>query len=394
MKNRNILFFTFTTSMLWFSLYAYVAELSTYANVLGASYKTIGIITASYGLTQLLLRIPLGIFSDFIGRRKVFIIIGLLISAISSLITFIYPTVNSLLITRALAGVSASTWVLFTVMFSSYFKKNETTKAIGLMNSYNAIGQLSAMILGGFISFKFGTRYLFLLGSIGAFIGLFTSLFIEEIKVNIKKVHFRDFLSVAKNQQLKVVSILGVLSQLITFATAFGFVPILAKNMGAENFELSLLAALAIIPAIFISRLAGSFFPNHLGRKNTIIIGFILSSLLCIIMPWINNLYILYIAQVFGGIGRSMVFPLLMGLGIEEIDISKRATAMGFFQATYGLGMVFGPILLGFIAHYYGLNIGFLITGIIGFIGLFITNKYIKEKNQFEFLSNSNNNKE
>ncbi len=380
MGNKNIFIFTFTTSMLWFSLYAYVAELSTYASTLGASYRIIGIITASYGLTQLLLRIPLGIFSDFIGRRKIFIIIGLFISAISSLITFIYPSALSLLMTRALAGVSASTWVLFTVMFSGYFKKNDATKAIGMMNSYNAIGQLTAMLIGGFISYKFGTRYLFLLGAIGAFVGLLTSLFISEVKVQLKKIHLKDFLSVAKNHQLQVVSILGILSQLITFATAFGFVPILAKNLGAKNFQLSLLAALAIIPAIFISRLAGSFFPNHLGRKNTINIGFVLSAFLCIVMPWINNLYILYVAQVLGGIGRSMVFPLLMGLGIEEIDVTKRATAMGFFQATYGIGMVFGPILLGFIAQSYGLNMGFLITGIIGFIGLIITIKYIKEK--------------
>lgn len=380
MGNKNILIFTFTTSMLWFSLYAYVAELSTYANTLGASYGLIGIITASYGLTQLLLRIPLGIFSDFFGRRKIFIILGLLISAISSLITFIYPSALTLLLTRALAGVSASTWVLFTVMFSSYFKKNEATKAIGMMNSYNAIGQLAAMLSGGFISYKFGTRYLFLLGAIGAFTGLLSSLFITEIKAKIKKIYLKDFLSVAKNHQLQIVSILGILSQLITFATAFGFVPILAKGLGAENFQLSLLAALTIIPAIFISPLAGSFFPNQLGRRNTISIGFILSALLCIIMPWINNLFILYVAQILGGIGRSMVFPLLMGLGIEEIDVTKRATAMGFFQAIYGVGMVFGPILLGFIGQSYGLNMGFLITGIIGFIGLIITLKFIKEK--------------
>ncbi|MGL1893265.1 MAG: MFS transporter [Spirochaetaceae bacterium] len=383
-KNDNkfsIYFFTFTTSMLWFSLYAYVAELSTYASTLGASYRLIGVITGSYGLTQLILRIPLGIFSDLISKRKIFIILGLGISILSSLITFIYPSTFSLLITRSLAGVSASTWVLFTVMFASYFKKEEATKAIGLMNSYNAIGQLSAMAIGGFISYKFGTRYLFLLAAIGAFIGLITSLFIHEAKAAIKKMHFRDFIKVAKNRQLQVVSILGILSQLITFATAFGFVPILAKKLGAQNFQLSILAALAILPAIFISRLAGSFFPDHIGRKNTINIGFILSALLCIVMPFINNLPLLYLAQVLGGVGRSMVFPLLMGLGIEQIDSSKRATAMGFFQAVYGIGMVFGPILLGFIAQSYGLIIGFLVTGLIGLTGLIITLIFIKDKN-------------
>ena len=379
-NKRNIRIFTFTTSMLWFSLYAYVAELSTYASTLGASYRVIGIITGSYGLTQLLLRIPLGIFSDLIGKRKIFIILGMVISGISSMITFIRPSQYTLLVTRALAGVSASSWVLFTVMFSSYFKKSESTKAIGIMNSFNAVGQLFAMILGGFVSFYLGTRYLFLLSSIGAIAGLITSMFIYEEKVEIAKTHLRDFIEVGKNRQLQIVSLLGILSQIITFATAFGFVPILAKNLGAENYQLSILTALAIIPAIFISRLAGTFFIRHIGAKNTINLGFIIAAVLCLIMPWIRTLTLLYIAQVFSGIGRSLTFPLLMGLGIEEIPQSKRATAMGMFQAIYGIGMVLGPVFLGFIAQSFGLNIGFAVTSITGIIGILITLLFIKSK--------------
>jgi MFS family permease len=377
-KAHSIHFFTFTTSMLWFSLYAYVAELSTYANTLGATYRMIGLITGSYGLTQLLLRIPLGVLSDRLGKRKLFICFGLATAAVSSLITFLHPSEISLLLTRLLAGVSASTWVILTVMFSSYFDKSEAPKAIGLMNSYNAIGQLVAMGLGGLVSYYLGTQYLFLLAALGGTLGLISSLFIHEEIPEIKKIPFNDFIDIAKNKQLQVVSVLGILTQLITFATAFGFVPLLAKQLGAQSIQLSFLTALAILPAIFISRLAGSFFPKYLGRKNTISIGFFFSACLCIIMPWIHQLTHLYIAQFASGVARSMVFPLLMGLGIEEIDQNKRATSMGIFQAVYGIGMVFGPILLGFIAQSYGLVVGFALTGAIGFIGILITRFGIK----------------
>ncbi len=330
-------------------------------------------------MLQLILRIPLGIFSDHIGRRKIFITLGMAVSVISSLVTFIAPSSLSLLITRSLAGVTASTWVIVTVMFSNYFKKNEATKAIGLMNSYNAIGQLVGMGLGGFVSLIFGTRYLFLLAAIGAFIGLLASLFLHEEKMPIIPKHFSDYLNVAKNKQLQVVSILGILSQFLTFATAFGFVPLLAKNLGADSLQLSLLTVLAIIPAIFISRLASTYFPSKIGKKLTINIGFAISALLCIVMPWIHSLLVLYIVQFISGIGRSMVFPLLMGLGIEHIDPDRRASAMGMFQASYGIGMVFGPVLLGFIAQSYGMIVGFGITGVIGLLGIVITNKFITD---------------
>lgn len=379
LTKKHLTLFTLTTSLFWFSLYAYVAELSTYASHLGASYKLIGFITGSYGLTQLILRIPLGITSDLLGKRKIFILLGLMTAFISSLMTFFAPSPYSLLVTRLLAGVSAATWVTFTVLFTSYFQNNETTKAIGVINSYNAIGQLVAMALGGGISYFFGTRYLFLLAAIGAGIGFLVGLFIYETPGTRKKTSFKDFLLIAREPQLLTVSILAILSQLITFATAFGFVPILAKNMGAENIQLSFLTALAILPAVFVSRLAGNYLPKLIGRKHTVGIGFIISALLCILMPWIPSLSWLYVAQFVSGIGRSMVFALLMGLGIEKVALNMRATAMGFFQAIYGIGMVLGPVILGFIAESYGLTSGFAFTGFLGLIGVFITYRYIQQ---------------
>lgn len=372
-NNNQQRIFTFTTSMFWFSLYAYVAELSTYAATLGATYRLVGIITGSYGLTQLILRIPLGIMSDKLQKRKLFIQLGLLVSLISSVITFILPSAFSLLITRALAGVSASTWVLYTVMFSSYFKPEESPRAVGIMNSYNAIGQLTSMAFAVLVVYFLGTRYLFLLAACGACVGFASSLFIHEEKTNRKPIPLSAFISVAKHKPLQHISVLGVLSQLITFATAFGFVPILAKRLGANSVQLILLTAFAIIPAIFVSRLAGSFFPERIGKKNTILIGFFFSSLFCLIMPFINHLWLLYIAQIASGVSRSMVFPLLMGLCIHDIEQEKRATAMGIFQSTYGLGMVLGPVILGFVAQTFGLTVGFMVTSIAGILGLLIT---------------------
>lgn len=364
--------FALTTGLFWFSLYAYVSELSTYADTLGASYKMIGLITGSYGFTQLILRIPIGIFSDTIGKRKPFILFGLFITFIGSILPFLWPTISSLLIARLFAGISAATWVLFTVLFSSYFHSSQSTKSIGIINSYSATGQLLAMAIGGSVSWLFGTQYLFLLSAMAGFIGLILAFFITEVNQIQKKISLSDFKLVITNQKLLSVSFLAILSQFITFATTFGFVPILAKNFKAVNIQLSLLTSLSVFPAIIISRYANDLFPRKIGKSKTLIIGFFLSSILCIIFPWIKNLNSLYIAQFIGGIGRSMVFPLLMGIGIEEIKNDLRATAMGFFQASYGIGMVLGPILLGFVSDNYGLTIGFTFTGLIGLCGIII----------------------
>ena len=110
--------FCIVTGLLWFSQYAYNPVLEPYAESLGASYKFIGIILGSYGLIQMLIRIPLGILSDSLGKRKPVIIAGLLLSMLSGLGSWYFRTPISLLVFRIMAGAAASTWVVYTVQFA------------------------------------------------------------------------------------------------------------------------------------------------------------------------------------------------------------------------------------------------------------------------------------
>lgn len=44
----------------------------------------------------------------------------------------------------------------------------------------------------------------------------------------------------------------------------------------------------------------------------------------------------------------------------------KRATAMGFFQSIYGLGMFIGPVVMGILGDAAGLPLSFVCLGVIG----------------------------
>lgn len=371
MSNKKTLF-CIVTALFWFSLYAYVPQISNFAKDMGASYKMIGIITSAYGLSQTVLRIPLGIVSDVLNKRKIFITLGLFTTIVSAFIVFLFPSVYTLLIGRLLAGVAAATWVSFTIMFSSYYKHSESTKAIGIINSANMIGQFSAVLIGGALSFYFDIRYVFLLSTIVGFIGFLLSFFIqkEEVIIDKEPLKVSDLLIIIKDGNILYICFLGILSQLIAFATIFGFTPIIAANLGANNFELGILTTAYTLPQIVFSALAGIVFIKYLGAKKTLLIGFSLSTVLCIITPFVPNLTVLYFVQIFNGIGRAMTFPMLMGLVIKNVDSNLRTTAMGFYQAIYGIGMIIGPVLLGAIGDQFGLIVGFIFTGLIGILAM------------------------
>ena len=55
--------FVLITVIYWFSLYVYMPILTPYVEGLGASLSMVGLVVGSYGFTQMLIRIPLGIYS-------------------------------------------------------------------------------------------------------------------------------------------------------------------------------------------------------------------------------------------------------------------------------------------------------------------------------------------
>jgi MFS family permease len=384
MKNQKILIplFYIVTALYWFSLYTYVPTLSPYVKSLGASYKLVGIIIGSYGFTQMLLRIPLGILSDKLKMRKPFVSLGVFLGMFSCLGMLFFHEPVWVLVFRSMAGAAAATWVTYTVLFSSYFSEEEMPKSIGMINSYCSLGQVLAMLIGGAAAQYFTQFTPFLVGAVGGLAGLFISFFIKEDKhVDREPQKIRELLTVGKERGLLIPSGLAIICQLITFGTVFGFTPVAAKAIGATSFQLGLLTALSTLPGIFSAAMSGSVFAKRWGEKRTITYGFLLVALSCLAIPYAKSLWVLYLTQMIGGFGQGAVFPLLMSASIKSVSIQKRATAMGFFQAIYGIGMFIGPVMVGFLSDSVGLIYGFWAISLIGLAGALLTHLLMKQRN-------------
>lgn len=362
--------FGLVTIIYWFALYIYVPILPTYVTHLGGSLKMVGLVVGSYGLVQMLLRIPLGIWSDRIGKRKIFVTLGLLLALASSLTMGLFPNVTAILIGRSLSGAAAATWVSFTVLFSSYFPSQDAPRAMGLAMFYNSLGQMIATSMGGYIAQAHGWQAPFLLGAIVALGGALLSLRLKESNwIEREPLKVSELLAVGQEKGLLIVSGLAILTQCMTFATVYGFTPIYAEALGATPGELSLLTFFSTLPVALAALSSSSGFVTRLGEERVVFGGFILGALAAAIVPFTTTLSQLYVTQAIGSLGRGVVFPVLMGLSIKTVPETKRATAMGFFQAIYALGMFGGPVLVGIIGDVSGLTGGFLATGLIGVIG-------------------------
>ncbi|MEK3890475.1 MFS transporter [Bacillus sp. FSL K6-3431] len=390
MKSSGKILFYVVTMMYWFSMYTYVPILSPYVEHLGGSIFMIGLVVGSYGFTQLLVRIPLGIWSDRIGKRKLFIIAGIACAVLSSLGLALTSNVWVIFGFRSLAGVAAASWVAFTVLFASYFDPDEAPKAMGIISFYTSMGQMAATTIGGFLAEYISWSAPFYMGALVGLIGLILALKLVEQPAEVKKkpVEVKDLIKMGGEKLLLSVSLLAIIVQCITFTTMFGFTPLHAVTLGASNADLSILTLLSTLPNAIAGYMSGSFFVRRLGERQTILLGFLAAAICTIILPFTNSFTLLVITQAFNGFAQGLMMPVLMGLAIQSVSEERRASAMGFFQALYSLGMFGGPFIAGWIGEYASLSSGFIMIGCLSFIGAILCYKWMPNSNLKHKLGN------
>ena len=134
---RLVVLFCFVTLLYWASQYLYVPFLPIHAESLGASLGMIGIVVASFGIAQVLLRLPFGIWAGSLGRHKPFVIFGFIAAGLGAVLMALAPNSWTLFWGRSITGASAAAWVAFTIFFAGYFPRHQAIHAMGIISAMN-----------------------------------------------------------------------------------------------------------------------------------------------------------------------------------------------------------------------------------------------------------------
>lgn len=369
------LIFIVVTLLYWSTLYVYVPILSPFMSDRGYSGAIIGVVLGSYGFTQLLIRFPLGLYSDKLHKRKPFLLLGMISGALSCLLfmmpgSWVWPLAG-----RIMSGVCASVWAAFTVLYSAYFRSSESTKAMSNISFMTAAGQLIGMILSGQLAGARGWNAAFAAGIGFGLVGLALAFLVKEPKEGVERapISLRMLRDVVRTRLLVHVSILSILAHGVLFITMFGFTPLHATALGASRSELTWLVIAFMVPHAFTTFVTGRYLAPKFGIWNVIAAGFVLSAVFTLAIPLSDSLRLLALTQAFNGIAQGLHLPLFLALAIAPFETARRATAMGFYQAVYSAGMFAGPFVAGFMNEQYGLASGFWLGGAIALLSALLS---------------------
>lgn len=306
-----------------------------------------------------IMRIPMGILSDRIGGKKVFI--GLMIFTLIPLL--IIPHIHdytAMLWVGLLLGMAGTSFAVAISYISVWFPAEKQGLVLGIAGMGNIGNAVSALILPTIIGANknIGKAYTFLLFLMVVFIVLF-ALLTKEMPTDKNKT-LGNALSVAKEKDTWYLS----LFYMLTFGSfmAFGnLIPTLIGKGNVNHFVIADSPAKVLVVAGFwaagfsavatLMRPVGGFIADKILPKKmlmTVFAGVFLATL--VLAAGTHNFSLLmtgvFILAVFAGIGNGVVFKM-----VPYVSKKNTGAVTGFVGAIGGLGGFIYPFVVAGIGN-------------------------------------------
>ncbi len=372
--NRKVLIpvFLVVVFLYWLALYLYVPTLPIYLQSKTSDLALVGTALSMYGLWQLIVRLPLGIAADWLGRRKPIILAWLVLVAAGDLILGSANNIQTAIFGRAMVGVSAATWVPLIVLFSSLFEPGQVVKATATLSIVGFSGRIVASAVNGWLNGLGGYILAFRLAALAALLAAVVLFFLPDTPTAPRKPSFSGLKTLASRRDVMLPSLLQALLHTADFATTYTFIPILARQIGASDVLISSLLSFDLVVGLIGNSISAAL-ANRFGSRVMALASILLLAVGAGGVAIASSIVMVFAIQFCIGLGFGIGYPLLLGLSIREVDESQRTTAMGLHQSVYSLGMFLGPWLSGTLAVLIGVKpmlaviaTGILLLGIAG----------------------------
>lgn len=364
-RSRQLL--SITIIFFWASEYCHAPYFTPYLQMLGFTASAIGVMTGMYGFTQMLVRIPLGIVTDVTGCYKKTILMGTIFTTLSSFGLIFSTHFVTIIICRILAGIAASSWLAFTILYAAYYEAEESVQAVTNVNAFNSAGKLLAFILGLTSASLWGYRVPLVCSFLTGIAAIACAVHLKPITLKRESFQLKHVAAVFSNPAVLCASFFAIIMQAYLQGTVFSFTSTVARELGASAFEIGLNTVLFTLVQILAAGFIGKRVLKKLSTCQAVTLGFMLMGLCCVLVAFGNNMLYLYAAQIIGGASNLMANSVLMAMIIRFVPQENQSTAMGLFQALYGIGMTLGPVLTGQLVGRFNYSVAYMVMGALTF---------------------------
>ncbi|SFG79238.1 Predicted arabinose efflux permease, MFS family [Desulfotomaculum arcticum] len=316
---------------------------------LTGSSSLVGYLASTYALAQVLSQLPIGIRADRIGF-KLFIIMGYLLSFSAGLLFYFTDTVNLIFVGKILQGIGEAPILSLAPALLSLQYFATKGKAIGTYNASIYLGLTAGPLVGVLLFKTWSDTQIFLFYAVMCLLGaVINSCSLEnkaDGEASAKDTHTLKSISVFFKDPQVLVVLLGIALYGAGFGIFITIVPaflIMFKHY--DQSYIGIFFSLFYI-AISLSQLITGWLSDRLGRQLFMVVGLTVAAAGLRLSSTFEHLGLAVILGV-SSLGLGIFYIASMAFLNENVPISLRGTISGMYYLFWGIGMFWGPIILG-----------------------------------------------
>jgi MFS family permease len=341
--------------------------------VLGSSMAVVGMIEGIAEFISGILKGYFGNFSDKVGRRSIFIVIGYSLSALAKPLPGIFQNIPTVLFSkvsdRAGKGIRTAPR---DALLGSYSNGNSGT-VFGFHRGMDtlgaAIGPIAALVLLQYFPDNF--QLIFLLAFVPSAIAVFFTLLVKDKPVESKfrsQKNYAEFWKSAPKSYKKILVLITIFS-LVNSSDVF----LILKSKDVSDS-----GTLAILGYIFYNFIyAGASYPlgglaDKFGKKKIFSLGLIIFSLVYFGFALIPNIEFIWILFALYGIYAAATEGVSKAWVSDLIPNRQRGSAIGLLTMLSSFAIMLGSFTAGILWDKFGSSVPFLLSAVVSLIIAFI----------------------
>ncbi len=351
-----------------------------YAVELGASGFQVGLIVAAFNVARTCLNPFAGRLSDRWGRRS-FILLGLLLYAVVSVLYIQSTRIESLILVRLLHGFTSVLVIPIAMALSADIApQHRLGLYLGTLNMAIMLGFAVGPALGGVIRDYFGMPSAFYtMGGLALFTFVGVAAFIPKDNQPITSQRPQPVAPLKRLLSHRVVQGLFLLRFFVAAGqgSVYTFLPILALRMEFSASQVGFILGVNIFLIAFLQRICGGI-ADRINPKYMIIYGTLMGGAVVFGMPFVDGFLMILLLNIIMGIGNGIAMP---GGFVITGQLGRKmgmGSLMGFTETGWSLGMIVSPVISGIIMDSLGVSSIFIAGGVITITGTILIHFFLK----------------
>jgi len=372
----------FSNSILIIILPLFVAELpSRWLNL--PEETLVGILIATFGLIASASQPPFGVLSDRVGKRKIFIIIGLGMMGVA---TFVFAEAEQfihLILIRAIQAVGFALTIPATLSLMAEYTQIQTRGgAMGIYTTMRMVGFAIGPLAGGFIQVHYGFRTAFyMVGAISLLSVVIVALLVQESQTT-ETIHENDDdNSLSFREALTGEFIILGIATVVT-AAAISMMVALENEFNARLSQTAIGFGLAFsaltFSRVFLQIPLGRL-TDFIGRKRVIIVGLLVLAPTTLLQGFVETTGQLVVVRLAQGVGMAGISAPVFALAADKSKGGRSGTQMSIVTTSFGLGIAVGPVIAGTMAGFISFQSPFIFTGALCLLAAVLVWRFVVE---------------